>query len=72
MIMAGGQLEAFEENIFLYFFLMSLKNLRFNEEFCAAFQYRKLERKSLLKLQMDLGNTLIAVSYPHFPTLKPW
>ena len=45
MIRADGQLEAFEENIFLHFLLLNLENSWFNARFCTARQYRKLGRK---------------------------
>lgn len=45
MIRADGQLEAFEENIFLHFLLLNLVNSWFNARFCTARQYRKLGRK---------------------------
>lgn len=53
MIRTYGQLEAFEENIFLHFLLLNLENLWFNAEVHTAFQYSKSWKKALLKLQMD-------------------
>lgn len=49
MITADGQLEAFGENIFLRFPLLNLKNLSFNAEFHAAFQYSKTWKKIYFK-----------------------
>lgn len=49
MIRADGQLEAFEENIFLHFLLLNLENSWFNAEFCTAFQYSKTWKKISFK-----------------------
>lgn len=59
MIRADGQLEAFEENIFLHFLLLNLENSWLMQSSVLRFNPAKLGRKSLLRPQMDLGNALI-------------
>lgn len=49
MIVGDGQLEAFEENIFLHSLLLSSKNSWLNAEFYAAFRYSESWKKIFFK-----------------------